>query len=277
MFKMANNEERKTKKLYADIVRKEWNRLKEYSYFRLEFDTTMVFLKKYLPKKGLILDAGGGPGRYTIELAKKGYDVVLLDLTPENLEFAKRKIKKERLQDKVKAILEGNIAKLPFKSNTFDAVICLGGPLSHVHPEKNRKKAISELIRVAKKNAPIFIAVMGKFAVIMNSLRFWPEEVKMKKHFERFSQQGDDYMWRRRGYCHFFELKEFENLFDKNVEIVEEVGLEGLASTSRDITKKLFRKQPKIAKNWMKMHYKTCTNPTVVDLSAHMMIIVRKK
>jgi hypothetical protein len=38
----------------------------------------MHFLEKYLPKKGLVLDAGGGPGRYTIELAKKGYDVVLL-------------------------------------------------------------------------------------------------------------------------------------------------------------------------------------------------------
>jgi 2-polyprenyl-3-methyl-5-hydroxy-6-metoxy-1,4-benzoquinol methylase len=42
----------------------------------------MHFLEKHLPKKGLILDAGGGPGRYTIELARSGYDVVLLDLVP---------------------------------------------------------------------------------------------------------------------------------------------------------------------------------------------------
>ena len=39
---------------------------------------------------------GGGPGRYTIELAKLGYDVVLLDLTPKLLEIAKRKIKKRK-------------------------------------------------------------------------------------------------------------------------------------------------------------------------------------
>lgn len=55
----------------------------------------MYFLKKYLPKRGLILDAGGGPGRYTIDLAKLGYDVILLDLTPRLLRIAKRKIRRE--------------------------------------------------------------------------------------------------------------------------------------------------------------------------------------
>jgi len=43
----------------------------------------------------LILDAGGGPGRYTIDLAKLGYDVILLDLTPRLLRIAKRKIRRE--------------------------------------------------------------------------------------------------------------------------------------------------------------------------------------
>ena len=52
----------------------------------------MQFPKKYLPKKGLILDAGGGPCKYTVELAKQGYDVVLLDLAPVNLEFVKRQM-----------------------------------------------------------------------------------------------------------------------------------------------------------------------------------------
>ena len=272
-------EERITKKLYGELVLKEWKRLQENSYFRLEYDTTIVFLKKYLPKKGLILDAGGGPGRYTIELAKKGYDVILLDITPENLEFAKKKIKQEKLQNKVKDILEGSITKLPFKDNIFDAVICLGGPLSHVHPEKNRKKAVSELTRVAKKVAPIFISVMGKFGVLLQALMKWPNEIKMTKHFERFSGLGDDYLWHGgKGYCHFFELKEFERLFNpRSIKTIEEVGLEGLATASRDITKKLFKKEPVITKNWMKMHFRTCTNPTVVDLSAHMLIIGRKK
>ena len=64
------------------------------AYHRQEFETTLHFLKKHFPKKGLILDAGGGPGRYTVTLASKGYDMTLLDMTPANLEFAKRQIKR---------------------------------------------------------------------------------------------------------------------------------------------------------------------------------------
>ena len=88
---------------YTGQVRKEWRRLVRDAYHRLELDTTLHFLEKYLPKKGLILDAGGGPGRYTIELARRGYQVTLLDMTPANLEFAGRQIRRAKLQDKVRA------------------------------------------------------------------------------------------------------------------------------------------------------------------------------
>ncbi|MEW5760634.1 MAG: class I SAM-dependent methyltransferase, partial [Candidatus Thermoplasmatota archaeon] len=163
-----------TKKLveeyYAEYGIGEWKRLVRDPYHRLEFDTTVHFLKKHLPKKGLILDAGGGPGRYTIELAKLGYDIVLHDLTPKLLEIAKRRIKKEKVQNKVKRIVHGSIENLSvFDNNTFDAVICLGGALSHVVNRKQREKAIDELIRVAKKNAPIFVSVIGRLAICINS------------------------------------------------------------------------------------------------------------
>ncbi|MDH5440279.1 MAG: class I SAM-dependent methyltransferase, partial [Candidatus Bathyarchaeota archaeon] len=47
---------------------------------------------------------GGGPGRYTIELARLGYDVILLDLTPKLLEMAREQIEKANVESKVKQI-----------------------------------------------------------------------------------------------------------------------------------------------------------------------------
>jgi 2-polyprenyl-3-methyl-5-hydroxy-6-metoxy-1,4-benzoquinol methylase len=88
---------RLVKKYYSEFGVKEWRRLIKGPYYRLEFETTLHFLKKYLPQNGLVLDAGGGPGRYTIELAKLGYDVALLDLTTELLEIARRQIKKAKV------------------------------------------------------------------------------------------------------------------------------------------------------------------------------------
>ena len=97
------------KKYYTEYGLREWERLTRHPYRRLEFDTTVYFLKQYLPPKGLVLDAGGGPGRYTIELAKMGYEVILLDLTPKLLDIAREQITKAEVGNKVKEILQGTI------------------------------------------------------------------------------------------------------------------------------------------------------------------------
>ncbi|MFB0567325.1 MAG: class I SAM-dependent methyltransferase, partial [Candidatus Bathyarchaeia archaeon] len=59
------------KRWYDARAEYEWIRLFQDGYHQLEYLITMHFLEKYLPSKGLILDAGGGPGRYAIELAKR--------------------------------------------------------------------------------------------------------------------------------------------------------------------------------------------------------------
>jgi ubiquinone/menaquinone biosynthesis C-methylase UbiE len=271
-------ESKLTKKIYSENVLREWKRLIKDPFHRLEFDTTMRFLKKYLPKKGIILDAGGGPGRYSIELAKLGYEVVLLDFTPENLDLAKIKIKKEKVEHKIKDIIEGSITDLSrFKDKTFDAVLCLGGPLSHVYPDKQRSKAVSELVRVAKNNAPIFISVMGKLGTITRFHR-WIHEVEDTPHFKEFYLHGEDYQWHGgKAYAHFFELGELKSLFKNKVTFLDYVGLEGLATPCQEEINKMAKKKPKAWKNWIDMHNKLCTNPMVAEFSLHFMVIGRKK
>src|SRR5512143_3962968 len=97
---------------YSGYVRKEWQRLIRDAYHRLEFETTLHFLKKHFPKRGLILDAGGGPGRYTVTLAGQRYDMVMLDMTPANVEFARRQIKRSGVQEHVKDVIVGSIVDL---------------------------------------------------------------------------------------------------------------------------------------------------------------------
>jgi SAM-dependent methyltransferase len=276
LIEMANEEEL-TKRYYSKKVLYEWKRLVQDPFHKLEFDTTMRFLEKHLPGKGLILDAGGGPGRYAIELARRGYSVVLLDLVPELLAKAKREIKRAKVESKIEDIVEGSITDLSgFGGNSFDAVICLGGSLSHVHPEGKRKQAVSEMIKVAKRKAPIFVSVMGKFGVLLATPEGWPAEVE-KENFLNISSKGDDYRWCKTGYCHFFTLEELEALFPKRkVEILERVGLEGL-NISRRATNRFSKEYPEAWKNWMKIHDELCTHTTVVDASGHMLIIVGKR
>jgi len=261
---------------YTRTVKKEWKRLARDTYHRLEFETTLHFLKKYLPKKGLILDAGGGPGRYTIELAKMGYNIILLDLSPANLKFAKKQIKKERVQNRVKDVVEGSIEDLSrFSDNTFDAVICLGGPLSHILDEEERNKAISEMIRVAKRGAPLFASVMSKLSVFVSELKLFQNEID-KPLFKEALCTGNYFGGYGFTACHFFLPEELRKDFEKKqVKILEMVGVEGIGSHFEEKINKLARNKRRW-KVWLEMHYKTCTHPVVVGISEHMLIVCKK-
>ena len=265
------------KKNYASMVEYEWQRVVHSPYHRLEHDTTWFFLDKYLPKHGLIFDAGGGPGRYTIELAKKGYDVVLLDYTPENLDLAKKKIKHYGVSKRVQEIVEGSIVDLSrYPDNSFDAVLCLGGPLSHVEKETDRLKAVKELLRVAKKEAPVFISVMGLINVLTLSPICWPDEVDQTNHFQDLWRTGDDNLWRGNSFCHFFRASELRELIEKaGGKGVTLAGLEGMALL-KEKTNLLARKYPNAYKNWLECHYQMCLDPTVADLSGHILAITHK-
>jgi len=264
------------KEIYTKNLSLEWERLMKNPFHKLEYETTFHYLKKYLPKKGLVLDAGGGPGRYSIELARLGYNLVLLDLTSANLEFAKKQIKKVKLEERAVSLVEGSITDLSmFQDNSFDAVLCLGSPLSHLH-EKQRRKAISELNRVAKKDACLFISVMGKFGYLMQVPRKWPYEIERTQNYRNIYMKGDDNTWGGKGYFHYFMFNELEKLLtNKKLRIIESIGLEGLGSAIEEDINKL-SKNPRSWKNWIDSHYALCTHPSIVDTSNHILIVCKK-
>lgn len=262
---------------YTDKVRIEWRRLVSDPYHHLELDTTLHFLEKYLPDHGHLLDAGGGPGRYTIELAKRGYDMTLLDFTPANLDFAKRQIKRAGVNKKIRQVIEGSIVDLSrFDDNSFDAVLCTGGPLSHVLDAGERDKAISELIRVVKPGAPVFVSVMSRLSLMVIELTLFQFEMELP-HFTQIRDTGDY----SGGYgfteCHFFLPEELRAAFEnKPVEIVEMAGLEGISSNHRKHLNQLHKNEVRW-NIWMETHYLTCTHPAIVATSEHMLIVAKKR
>ena len=265
------------KKYYSEQGIREWRRLIRDVYSRLEFDTTKYFMRKYLPRKGLILDAGGGPGRYTIELGKLGYDVVLVDLSPEMLEIAKKQIKRSGVRKRVSRIIQASIDDLSvFENEVFDATICLGGPLSHIVDEVKREKAINELIRVSKKGSPVFVSVIGRSAVLVNELIRLPEEIELEI-FPRIRDTGDYYGGYGFAPCHFYQPEELKKSLEKRgLDVLEMVGLEGLASGHRKEANRLAKKYPRAWKIWWETHLKTCAHETSVGISEHFMAICRK-
>lgn len=266
------------KDYYAAQAAREWRRLIRDAYHRLEFDTTLHFLRKYLPPRGLVLDAGCGPGRYAIELAKSSFDVALLDCTAEMLDLANRQIRRAGVTRRVREVREGSLDDLSaYGDRTFDAVICLGGALGHLVDRTTRERAIDELTRVAKKGAPIFVSVISRMAVLVSELVNFPEEITIKQVFDKVRDTGDY----RGGYgfapSHFYLPEDLmAELKKRRVRILAVAGLEGLASGHRRETNRLAKKYPDAWKIWWETHLKTCTHPAAVGISEHFLVVGRK-
>jgi len=270
------------KKFYDTIAEREWNRLTHDAYHRLEFIVTMHFLEKYLPPAGLVLDAGGGPGRYSVELAKKGYDVVLFDLSPKCLELAKRKIARAHVSSKVARVVEGSVTDMRvFRDGEFDAVLCLG-PLSHLIENQDREKASREIVRVAKKDAPLFIGAIGLYGVFREVLQRLQHELTEPSHEELFT--SGVHRWhidRRKGVrgfpdALFWHPKDLRELFERNgVKKLEMATCEGLSCHLQGPTNRLYRDKAKWAK-WTELLLKTCTDPILLGMGEHFLYVGRK-
>ncbi len=259
---------------YYNDPRREWDRHQKHG--SMEFLTSLRLLYEYLPKTGLILDAGAGPGRYAVELAKKGYKVILLDPSKPHLDFAKKIVKKYGLEKQVIGIIKGRVEDLSaFKNSTFDAVICLGGPLSHIMNEKLRKRAASELLRVAKKGAPVFVSVMIRLAIVRGGLVQFQDEL-LAPYFKTWLKTGDY----SGGYgftpMHGFMPEELKKLFRQNgARSLRIFALEGFSSREDRAVKQLL-KDKRRWNVWMKTHFAVIDRPEVLGVSDHFMLVCNK-
>lgn len=84
--KEKNKDVEIVKENYNENAQSEWERSEG---FHFESEITKHYLKKYLQGK-TVFDIVDGPGKYSIRLAGQGYDVILVDLSENNIVLANR-------------------------------------------------------------------------------------------------------------------------------------------------------------------------------------------
>ena len=175
---------------YDRYPEREWQRLESGAQARLEYLITTHALQLHLPSPDPachLLDAGGGPGRYTLALAARGYCMTLLDLSPALLSIARQQIAQAPLliHQHIQTIEEGSITDLSrFRDQQFDAILCLGGALSHILDESEHQRALHELGRVARRGAPLFISIMNRLGSYCSTIQ-WQTYSRFSPQFAR--------------------------------------------------------------------------------------------
>jgi len=109
----------------------------------------LSYLKKFLRTNQKILDLACGYGRLTIPLTKQGYKIEGLDISKNLLEEAEKRAKKEKLNINFRL---GDMRKLPYNTNTFDAIICMWSAFIELPNKKDQIKALKEILRVLNKD-----------------------------------------------------------------------------------------------------------------------------
>ena len=197
------------------------DRLERTVHGKLEFATTMHYIHEFVKQDSKVLEIGAGTGRYSIALAKEGFDVTSVELVEKNLETLKANSKGL----KNLCAIRGDATDLgELKDNTFDTTLVLG-PMYHLYDPKEVYKAIDEAIRVTKPTGVILFAFISIYAIMYSNYFYgnwaygeeenFDKEYKVK-HFKEQLFTG-------------YDIEEFEALFkEKNVDWITTAGVDAL-------------------------------------------------
>lgn len=265
----------KVREYYNSNADTEWNRLNN-PYSRIEFECTLHLIDKYFPKSGHIIDIGSGPGRYSIELLKKGYKVSLLDISKNELDIARRKIEETGLVAEdyyCKSALELD----SFEDETFDAVLLMG-PLYHLHSIEERQKVLKDTYRILKNKGIAIISYINTWGALKASVSEFPESFKEEKHFQRYLKGDLKFTSEESFTTTYFTspplaLKEVS---ESGLKTISYAGAESFLSGLNIQMSNLYENMPDVYENYLKIAPEYCELQQYRDSTEHLQIIVEK-
>lgn len=150
----------------------------QLAYFGVEFAKQTPYrlepwMKKYVHialsffgtprEEQFVLDVGAGSGYMSIELARRGWHVIALDLTPQSLQKLLHHAHQEGVHTRITPVVASALA-LPLKNNAISAVVA-NAVIEHL-PDDN--KFLAEIARVTQPSARGILVAPIRFKYV------WP-------------------------------------------------------------------------------------------------------
>ena len=248
------------------------SRLVHYRRGILEYETTMRYIHKYLRPGDKILEIGAGTGRYSLALAREGYDVTAVELVEHNLDILRGKI----TPDMAIRAMQGNALDLGMLvDESFDLTLSLG-PMYHLYDLGDKGQAMQEAVRVTKSGG----ILMTAYCIVDGSI---VEYVFKQDHLQEVLDDGmldpetfATYSGPQAQYL--FEMvrkSDVDALMDGfDTQRLHYVATDGLSYFMR---RDLEEMAPDTFQMFLKYHLAVCENPDLVGATAHSLDIQRKR
>ncbi len=245
---------------------------------QLERDITWLYLDQHLPATGSILEIGAADGAYTLELAKRGYDITAIDISDKLLDICKKRISGKGLDQKVSFSIS-DARDLSIVGDRLFDVVLLMGPLYHLVIEEDRKTAVKEAFKHTKPGGIIFSTFISRYGIWGSVMKNLPHYIERQDDLRKVLEKGKDADPKEceespgfRGY--FARVSEIAPLHEEaGFKTMVIAGIEPCISADDESYNRLEGKRRQL---WLDLLYKLSTEESIIAASQHILYIGKK-
>ena len=196
----------------------------------------MDLLRRHITADMDVLELGAGAGIYTKELVHMSRRLVVSDLSEVQLELNRGHMRDLGVYDLVDDYRILDLVDLSsLKADSFDAVVCIGGPLSYLLDQESR--GVQEIFRVVKPGGIVVLGVMSLINTLVLFMGVLPAEkeaigIENLRWLLETGHQDREHNPASEHYCHMMTSADVDALLaGQSVEILERraTGILGMA------------------------------------------------
>lgn len=254
---------------YDASVEVEWGRIDN----RPEFLLTCRYISRYARPGNRVLDIGGGPGRYSLWLARQGCEVTLLDLSSGNVRFAQNKAAAQNLS--LKAVVGDARTADQTVAGQFDCVLLMG-PLYHLLEENDRMKAVQASLRLLKPGGVLFVSFISVFSGMIYAMKFDPAIILDESEDEFYKTVLEQRSFAGQAFTQAFFIQQREVMpfmAQFPLQKLHFFGQEGITSPCES---NLMQQSQPIVEAWLDMAEKLAEREDLLSWAEHLMYVGRK-
>lgn len=260
---------------YDHNVEREWGRL-DSPLGRIEFRSTLRLIDAHFPNNSRVCDLGSGPGRYALELARRGDRVTLVELSEGLLQRARAAFAADHLQ--AENFIHGDARDLrALDSEGYDAALLLG-PIYHVVDPPERLQLLRGVLRVLRPGGMAIVAYLNSWGILRAGLGDFPARYR-NADFVRSMLGELTFQRELQGFTESYWAtpeSAAAELRAAGFHIVTYIGPEGLAGGMRPLVEQLAAGDDAAYQNLLEIAAETSALPQYRDACEHLHYVVRK-